>query len=365
MEEARLLPRLRISKELGKDVENVAKGVFSPLEGFLVEEDFDAVLHQMRLTNDLPWPIPIVLDASHRDVERVKEGDDVALAVGDADAEPMALIRVEDIYSYNKRHLAKRVFGTDDPSHPGVAGVYKMKDVLIGGKIDLLKAERGPFERYSLTPLETRVLFKEKGWRTVAGFQTRNVPHLGHEYIQKTALSFVDGIFVNPIVGRKKEGDFRDEVILDAYETLIGNYYLKDNAVLAVLETEMRYAGPREAIFHAIVRKNFGCTHFIVGRDHAGVGKYYGPYEAQEIFDEFPDLGVTPIFFRSFFHCRKCGGVENERTCPHGNEHRVYFSGTGIREMLEKGRRPSEELMRPEVADAILKYGNPFVGGEG
>ncbi len=204
-------------------------------------------------------------------------------------------------------------------------------------------------------------MFEEKGWKTVVGFQTRNPPHLGHEYVQKTALAFVDGVFINPVIGKKKAGDFKDEVILQSYDALMKNYYLRESVVMSILPFEMRYAGPREAIFHAIVRKNFGCTHFIVGRDHAGVGNFYGPYDAQKIFDEFPDLDITPLFFKSFFYCKRCGTVTNEKACPHGEKEHINFSGTKIREMLSKGQIPPEELMRPEVAKVITRHKNPFV----
>jgi sulfate adenylyltransferase len=236
-----------------------------------------------------------------------------------------------------------------------------MNDLLIGGRLSLIRLCRDEFERFRLRPMETRLLFKEKGWQSVVGFQTRNIPHLGHEYVQKTALSFVDGLFINPVIGRKKSGDFKDEVILEAYEALIRNYYLRERAVMAILRTEMRYAGPREAIFHAIVRKNFGCTHFIVGRDHAGVGNYYAPYAAQEIFEDFPDLGIVPLFFKSFFYCERCASVVNEKTCPHDASYHIDFSGTGLREKLSKGEVPPKEFVRPEVADVLLKWKDPFV----
>ena len=245
--------------------------------------------------------------------------------------------------------------------HPGVRKVYGLGDFLVGGEIHLLNDVPNPYSRYTLYPEETRVLFRERGWRTVVGFQTRNAPHLGHEYVQKTALTFVDGLFINPVIGRKKPGDFRDDVILKAYDALIKYYYPRNSVALSIFRTEMRYAGPREAIFHAIVRKNFGCTHFIVGRDHAGVGNFYGPYEAQEIFSDFPDLGITPLFFKEFFYCKKCGGVANPKTCPHGDEYHITFSGTKIRKMLLNGEVPPPELMRPEVAEAILSFDNPFV----
>jgi len=358
LNEAKELVKIKLDRDTAIDVVNIAKGVFSPLEGFMIQEDFLNVLYDMRLANDLPWTIPIVLDVSPDEIPDVKEGDDIALFYNDT---ILALMRIEEIYGYDKKEFAERVFKTTDLSHPGVARVYNMKELLIGGKIDLLNEPTNPYYRYTLYPIETRVLFNERGWKTIVGFQTRNAPHLGHEYIQKTALAFVDGLFINPLIGKKKKGDFKDEVILAAYEVLIKNYYPKNAVVLAVLRTWMRYAGPREAIFHAIIRKNYGCTHFIVGRDHAGVGNYYGPYEAQEIFSEFPDLGIIPLFFREFFFCKKCGSIVNERICPHPEENRIRFSGTKIREMLLRGEKPPEYMMRPEVAEIILKWNNPFI----
>jgi len=360
LSESEEMSKIQVSKELVKTIENISDGVFSPLEGFLGEEDYLGVVHDMRLTNDIPWTIPILLDAEKEKVTDIQEGDELAL-VGELD-QTVAIMRLEEKYSYDKRQLAEQVFGTTDIEHPGAAKVFSKGSLLLGGPIRLLRRAEGGFSRYRLKPIETQILFKEKHWKTVVGFQTRNPPHLGHEYIQKTALTFVDGVFINPVIGRKKTGDFKDEVILAAYEELIRNYYLKENAVLAILETEMRYAGPREAIFHAIVRKNFGCTHFIVGRDHAGVGDYYPPYAAQEIFDEFPDLGIVPLFFRSFFYCKKCYGVANQKTCPHSEKHHTKFSGTEIRKKLREGERLPKELMRPEVVDVILRWDYPFVG---
>ena len=357
-EEAEELPRVSVSMEKRKDLENIAYGIYSPLEGPLTQGDYRSVLDRGRLANDVPWTIPIVIDVSEDEASSFREGDEIALVEG---GEPFALLHVEEVYPLDHREYAKKVFKTLDPAHPGVARTMEMKPLLIGGPIWLFRETPGKFPRYRLKPKETRLLFRERGWRTIAGFQTRNAPHLGHEYVQKTALAFVDGLFINPLIGRKKPGDFKDEVIIEAYEALLRHYYLRETAVLVTLEMEMRYAGPREAIFHAIVRKNYGCTHFIVGRDHAGVGKYYGPYEAQEAFDEYPDLGITPLFFRSFFYCSRCGGVTNERVCPHPAECRIEFSGTRIREMLMRGERPPRELMRPEVVDVILRHPNPFV----
>jgi len=359
LEKAKKMPSLKLNQESVSEVENIAFGVFSPLEGFLGKEDFQNVLNQMRLSNDLPWPIPIVLDVSRKKADKFKEGQDIILL--NEDNQPIAVLHLEEKYEYSKEELAEKVFQTTDTAHPGVAKVKSMKDVLLAGKIDLIQASSTPFDQYKLKPLETRILFKEKGWRTVVGFQTRNTPHIGHEYVQKTALTFTDGVFVNPVIGRKKKGDFKDEVILASYDELIRNYYLKERAVVAILQMEMRYAGPREAIFHAIIRKNFGCTHIIIGRDHAGVGSYYPPYAAQDIFEEFPDLGIVPLFFKSFYFCKKCNSVVNEKTCPHPPEEHINFSGTKIREMLIQGKIPPPELMRPEVAKIIISFDNPFV----
>lgn len=355
---ARELAVIQIDEEQAHEAFNIACGVYSPLEGFMGIDDVQHVLHHKRLSNDLPWTIPIVLDVSKEEAIGLKEGNSVVLR---HQGKALAILHLEQRYTYDKREFVAEVFGTTDIKHPGVAEAMGMGEVLLGGKLDLIQEPEDAFSRYKLTPRETRILFQEKGWRAVVGFQTRNVPHLGHEYVQKTALSFVDGLFINPVIGRKKRGDFKDEVILDAYDALISHYYPKDRAVLGIWRTEMRYAGPREAIFHAIVRKNFGCTHLIVGRDHAGVGSYYLPYAAQEIFEEFPDLGITPLFVTAFFYCKKCGAVANEKTCPHSPSHRVEFSGTRLREVLSERTPPPIELIRPEVAEAIMKWEHPFV----
>lgn len=344
---------INISVDLMKDVENIASGLFSPLEGFNSREDYESILYNKRLSNGLPWTLPIVLDTDNNDI---KEGDEILIK---SDENLVAVMQVEEQFSYDKRAFAEQVFGTNDAAHPGVAKTYSMKDTLLGGKISLINESKTPYYKYAMKPTETRSLFKEKGWERIVGFQTRNVAHLGHEYLQKSALTMVDGLFINPVIGKKKKGDFKDDVILDSYEVLIDNYYPKDRVVLGIFQTEMRYAGPREAIFHAIVRKNYGCTHFIIGRDHAGVGSYYHPFAAQEIFKEFPDIGIEPMFFMSFFYCNKCGGITNDKVCPHND--RIDFSGTKMRNMIESGKRPTADLMRPEVADVILKSGKPFV----
>ena len=349
-------PIFEIDKNLSEDIINIATGVFSPLKGFLCYNDLENVVRNKRLTNDIPWTIPILFDL---DEKNIKEGDSILLE--NKEIGLRALLDIEDIYTYDKKTLVEEIYRTSDVNHPGVSNTLNMKDKFLGGNITLLNSEKRELDEYQLTPQETRVLFKEKGWREIVAFQTRNPPHIGHEYVQKTALTFVDGIFINPIIGKKKTGDFKDEVILESYKTLIKHYYLKERAVMSILRTSMKYAGPREAIHHAIMRKNYGCTHFIVGRDHAGVGNYYGPYDAHDIFKEFPDLGIIPVFFRSFSLCKKCGSVVNDKICPHDQKDHINFSGKQIRQLLNEGKIPPEEMMRKEVAETILKFKNPFV----
>ncbi len=358
IEEAAKLPNVSVDYELRIDLENIAVGLYSPLKGPLGQSDYESVVSDGRLSTDIPWTIPILLDLSEEDSSKFKTGDAVTLSCG---GENFALLEVGDKYGWDKESYCKSIYKTTDTEHPGVQETNEMKPVLVGGDIELFNETPGVFPQYRLKPDETRYLFKEKGWRTVAGFQTRNAPHIGHEYVQKTALSFVDGLFINPLIGKKKSGDFTDIVIIESYEAMIKNYFLRNSAILVTLEMEMRYAGPKEAIHHAIVRKNYGCSHFIVGRDHAGVGSYYGPFEAQEIFEEYPDLGITPIFFRNFFHCRKCGGPQNDKICPHGEEDRENYKGRIMREQLLAGKYPDPTQMRPEVTEAILRHKHPFV----
>ena len=349
-------PQIEINTNLAEDIINISTGVFSPLEGFLTKNNLENVITQKRLENDTPWTIPVLLDFEKNNI---KEGDTILLTNKEIGLQ--ALLNIEEIYNYNKKTLSQSVYKTQDTKHPGVANIQNMKNHLLGGKINLINNKTRQFDEYNLKPKETRLLFNEKGWREIVAFQTRNPPHIGHEYVQKTALTFVDGIFINPIIGKKKTGDFKDEVILSSYEALMKHYYLKERSVMSILRTSMKYAGPREAIHHAIMRKNFGCTHFIVGRDHAGVGNYYGPYDAHEIFSEFPDLGIIPIFFRSFSRCTKCGSVVNDKICPHDQKYHINFSGKKIREILRNGEIPPEDMMRKEVAETILKYKKPFV----
>jgi sulfate adenylyltransferase len=350
--------KLTVDREAATVVANIASGILSPLEGFMTKVEQDTVLDQMRLTNDVAWTIPTLLPASSPPT--LSAGDELMLA--GASGEPVAVMEFEEAFQIQKKDFAEKVYGTQDPAHPGVAKVFAGPETAVAGRLkEAVKPDYGEYGDVTLTPKETRVLFTEKGWREIVAFQTRNAPHINHEYVQKSALSLVDGLFINPVLGRKKPGDFRDEVILSAYKALISNYYPKGGVVLSVLHYEMQYAGPKEAIMHAIMRKNFGCTHITIGRDHAGVGSFYGPYAAQDIFKEFPDLGITPLFFKEFYYCKKCEGIASERTCPHGETEKLSFSGTALRKMFAEGKRPPKEFMRPEVADAIGKFERPFV----
>lgn len=351
---------IEVSSDLRNDIENIADGIFSPLEGFIGEEDFQSIIKFGRLKNGLPWTIPIIFDVDDHTGTLMKDVGQVALATG---SEKFAILHVEQVYNFDKLTSAKAIYQTDDINHPGVNKmVNKMKNRLIGGKVDVLKRiQQSPLRKHRKVPEQVRKEIANKGWKTVVGFQTRNVPHVAHEMLQKAALNLYDGLFINPLIGKKKQGDFKDEVILTAYETLVKNYYPKDKAIFSTLHTEMRYAGPKEAIHHAIMRKNFGCSNFIVGRDHAGVGSYYSPFASQEIFRNYSDLGIEPIFFPAFYYCKKCLGYANEKICPHGSEFKEELSGTKMRKMVSSGEMPAAHMMRPEVAQVIVSFKEPFV----
>ncbi len=358
-EKSKTLTQLTIDDELVKEVKNIARGVFSPLDGFMSKADFESVVEKMQLANGVVWSIPFVLDISDEDAENITVGDQIALV--DENKNPIALMNVEDKYGYDKENYATKVFKTNDAEHPGAKMVHDMHDTLICGEIELIDNSKEPFNEFNLDPAETRTLFQELGWKTIVGFQTRNAPHKAHEYLQRCALEICDGLFVNPVIGKKKSGDFQDPVILKAYQALVNDFFPKGRAVMSILPLKMRYAGPREAIFHAIVRKNFGCTHFIVGRDHAGVGDYYGTYEAQEIFDTLPDLGMTILKFEHSFYCKKCGAMGTSKICPHDKEDWVGPSGTLIRELISKGELVPEEIMRPEISKILIDADETFV----
>ena len=351
---------ITITEGLANDVENISDGIFSPLEGFLGQEDFERVISKGRLANELAWTMPTILDVDNDTAKKMKEAGDILLK--NPEGTGVAILNVEETFSFDKEKMAQGVYGTTDIKHPGVTKTHSLKDVLVGGKIDFIqKPQETEIRKYRMTPQQTRKIFQEAGWKTIVAFQTRNPPHVAHEMLQKTAITTRDGVFVNPLIGKKKSGDFVDEVIVKCYETLIEKYYPQNRCKLATLHTEMKYAGPKEAIHHAIMRQNYGCTHIIIGRDHAGVGNYYDPFAAHKIFDDYPDLQITPIFFPAFFYCKKCLTFTNQKACPHDVESREQISGTKLREMIQEGKAPSEFILRPEVSKIILGYDKPFV----
>ncbi len=350
---------IEVGNDLRNDIENIADGIFSPLEGFVGEDDFHSIVKSGRLNNGLAWTIPIILDIDYETAMKMKDAGEVLLKTG---GQHFGTVDVEEIYSYNKSLIAKKVYQTSDPEHPGVDKIMRLKDRLVGGKIKVLtKIPQSPLRRFRVSPFETRSQIQKRGWKTMVGFQTRNVPHVAHETLQKTAMNIYDGLFVNPLIGRKKPGDFKDEVIVRTYETLIENYYPESRTIFGTLHTEMRYAGPKEAIHHAIMRKNFGCSHFIIGRDHAGVKNYYDPFAAHKIFSDYPELEIEPLFFSSFYYCKKCLSFASEKNCPHGPEFREELSGTKMRKMVSSGELPAKHLMRPEISELIITYKEPFV----
>jgi len=353
LREARRLPALELSERALADLECIATGVYSPLEGFLNEQDYRAVVDEMRLANGLPWSIPVTLGADGAFASGVRENARVALALG---GQVLAVMTVGSIFRPDKQREAARVYGTEDPAHPGVAALREAGEVNLGGPVDLLASiPHTQFLQYRRTPDQTRAEFSRRGWRTIVAFQTRNPIHRAHEYLQKAALENVDGLFVNPLVGATKSDDVPAEVRMHTYEVILDRYYPRDRVLLGVFPAAMRYAGPREAIMHAIARKNYGCTHFIVGRDHAGVGAYYGTYDAQKIFEQFApgELGITPLRFENAHYCRKCGQFATSKTCPHGPEDWLQLSGTRVRAMLTSGELPPPEFTRPEVAQIL------------
>jgi sulfate adenylyltransferase len=345
------------SRELS-DLDMLASGALSPLEGFMGRDDYESVLEGMRLANGLPWSLPVCLA-----VDGPPQGDRVALA--DESGKPVAVLEVEDVYDYDREREAELAYRTTDTAHPGVERLFGQKPQYLAGKVTVFQRQVPQFPELAKDPAETRAIFAERGWKRVVGFQTRNPIHRAHEYLTKVALETVDGLLIHPLVGDTKSDDVPAATRVECYGVLVKNYYPADRVLVSAFPAAMRYAGPREAIWHAICRKNYGCSHFIVGRDHAGVGSYYGTYDAQLIFDEFEphELDVEPMFFEHSFWCRTCGSMASAKTCPHPSDDHVFLSGTKVREMLATGQKPPVEFSRPEVADVLIDYYGSVAGG--
>jgi len=354
-ERARSLPQILVGSRQLADLEMLAIGAYSPLGGFMKRADYLGVVNDMHLANGLPWTVPITLSTTSEQAATLKEGSQAALL--NEHGTLQAVMTIEEKYGYDKQHEASKVYRTTDEAHPGVNAMYQQGDILLGGPVRVVALQNQTFAQYRYTPGQSRQLFVERGWKRVVGFQTRNPVHRAHEYIQKCALETVDGLYLHPLVGDTKGDDIPAHVRMRCYEVLLANYYPTDRVILGVLPAAMRYAGPREAIFHALMRKNYGCSHFIVGRDHAGVGNYYGTYDAHHIFAEFDParLGITPMFFDHTFFCRSCDSMASSKTCPHGDDHHVTLSGTKVRQMLQAGEIPPREFSRPEVAKVLIE----------
>ncbi|NIM06601.1 MAG: sulfate adenylyltransferase [Armatimonadetes bacterium] len=353
-QDADRMPQIPLTQRELADLEMIACGAMSPLKGFMTEADYRSVVDTMRLTNGLVWSIPVVFSAKTKEQQGLKPGAQVAL-VDDA-GHALAVMALESRYEVDPDYEAQMVLRTTDDGHPGVQYLKSISPVYLGGDIRLIRhPEHRDFARYRLEPKETRVLFDAKGWKRIAAFQTRNPIHRAHEYLQKCVMEFTDGLLIHPLVGETKGDDIPADVRMRCYEALLEKYYQRDRVVLSVFPAAMRYGGPREAIFHALVRKNYGCTHFIVGRDHAGVGDYYGTYDAHTIFGEFEpeEIDITPLFFDHAFYCKRCGNMATAKTCPHDKEDHVFLSGRKVRQMLLEGKMPPPEFTRPEVAEIL------------
>jgi sulfate adenylyltransferase len=354
LQRAQDLPQLELSERSLADIECLAYGIYSPLEGFVSEADYTSIIDTMHLADGTVWSIPITLQVQEEAAAQYPEGQEIALTTG---GKVLALMNVTDVYRPDQAHEAEQVYRTSDPKHPGVAAVMAAGNVYLGGPISLVaELPEGEFDAYKFYPKETRAKFEEKGWHTIVAFQTRNPIHRAHEYITKTALESVDGLFINPLVGTTKSDDVPASVRMQCYNILIDRYYNQEKVILGVYPAAMRYGGPREAILHAISRQNYGCTHLIVGRDHAGVGDYYGTYDAQLIFDELAEgeLHITPMRFEHAFFCKRTGQMATPKTTSSLPEERVHLSGTKVREMLSNGQLPPPEFSRPEVAEVLI-----------
>jgi len=350
------LPRLQLDKRAESDLVMIAIGGFSPLQGFMEQHDYERVVDEMRLASGLPWSLPVTLPVSSEQAESLHEGTWIRL--DDQNGQFVGVLELTQKFRYSKAHEAENVYRTAEDKHPGVAVIYGQGEVNLAGPIWLLERQPHPqFPKYQIDPAESRRQFAERGWKTVVGFQTRNPIHRAHEYIQKCALETVDGLFLHPLVGATKSDDIPADVRMRCYEIMMERYFPQNRVILAINPSAMRYAGPREAIFHALIRKNYGCTHFIVGRDHAGVGDYYGTYDAQLIFDEFEpaELGITPMKFEHAFYCKRTEQMATAKTSPSAPEERIHLSGTKVRAMLRQGELPPPQFSRPEVAAELAR----------
>lgn len=345
--------QLYINDDSWMEVCNFSDGTFDPLDGFMGSADYHSVLDSMCLLNGVVWTIPITLEVPYEQKEELLKSKVVSLI--DSKQEVVAELEIQEIFHVDLEKSVQKIFGTSDKRHPGVAKELQRSPYRVAGKISLLKKPNYVNNENFLSPSETKALFKERGWKTIAGFQTRNPIHRAHEYLQRVALEVTDGIFVQPLIGWKKPGDFTPEAVVQAYKTQFEHFHPQQNAIFGTLHTPMRYAGPREAVFHAIIRKNYGCTHFIVGRDHAGVMDFYGKYEAQELCQSFSNLGIEILALKGPFYCSKCNLIVTEQTCAHQAPHTSPISGTNIREMLQKEMVPDPTHMRPEIAEVLIE----------